>query len=42
MDEKKCVCVRMPSIGVDVVKFRAKTTMEEITFPNDYKGKWVK
>ncbi|WP_407357259.1 peroxiredoxin [Methanolobus sp. WCC5] len=31
----------MPLIGDDAPSFTAKTTMGEINFPNDYKGKWV-
>ncbi len=31
----------MPLIGDDAPKFTAKTTMGEINFPADYKGKWV-
>ncbi|WP_370571854.1 peroxiredoxin [Methanomethylovorans sp.] len=38
MDEEK---VTMPLIGDDAPKFTAKTTMGEIKFPEDYKGKWV-
>jgi peroxiredoxin (alkyl hydroperoxide reductase subunit C) len=33
--------VTMPLIGDDAPSFTAKTTMGEINFPNDYKGKWV-
>ncbi len=33
--------VRMPLIGDTAPSFRAKTTMGEINFPEDYKGKWV-
>jgi len=32
---------KMPLIGDEAPKFKAKTTMGEITFPDDYKGKWV-
>ncbi|MEA1985089.1 MAG: redoxin domain-containing protein [Euryarchaeota archaeon] len=32
---------RMPLIGDDAPKFKAKTTFGEIDFPGDYKGKWV-
>lgn len=38
MDEER---VTMPLIGDDAPKFIAKTTMGEIKFPEDYKGKWV-
>jgi len=31
----------MPLIGDSAPTFKAKTTMGEITFPDDYKGKWV-
>jgi peroxiredoxin (alkyl hydroperoxide reductase subunit C) len=31
----------MPLIGDDAPRFRAKTTMGEINFPEDYKDKWV-
>ncbi|MDO9390710.1 MAG: peroxiredoxin [bacterium] len=31
----------MPLIGDDAPQFKAKTTMGEINFPEDYKGKWV-
>ena len=31
----------MPLIGDDAPAFKAKTTMGEIDFPADYKGKWV-
>ena len=31
----------MPLIGDDAPAFKAKTTMGEIDFPKDYKGKWV-
>lgn len=33
--------VRMPLIGDDAPEFKAVTTMGEINFPQDYKGKWV-
>ncbi|SFM58748.1 peroxiredoxin [Methanolobus profundi] len=33
--------VTMPLIGDDAPTFKAKTTMGEISFPKDYKGKWV-
>ena len=32
---------RMPLIGDTAPAFKAKTTMGEIRFPEDYKGKWV-
>ena len=31
--------VRMPLIGDDAPEFKAKTTMGDINFPEDYKGK---
>jgi len=33
--------ISMPLIGDDAPKFKAKTTMGEINFPDDYKSKWV-
>ncbi len=33
--------VRMPLIGDDAPAFEAVTTQGNISFPNDYKGKWV-
>ncbi len=33
--------IRMPLIGDPAPAFRAKTTMGELNFPQDYKGKWV-
>ena len=33
--------VSMPLIGDTAPSFKAKTTMGEIKFPEDYKGKWV-
>ncbi len=33
--------VRMPLIGDTAPSFKAKTTMGNIQFPEDYKGKWV-
>jgi peroxiredoxin (alkyl hydroperoxide reductase subunit C) len=33
--------VTMPLIGDDAPSFKAVTTMGEISFPKDYKGKWV-
>jgi len=44
MEENKAVeqeVVRLPLIGDPAPSFRAKTTMGEINFPKDYKGKWV-
>jgi peroxiredoxin (alkyl hydroperoxide reductase subunit C) len=38
MEEEK---QSMPLIGDDAPSFKAKTTMGEINFPQDYKGKWV-
>ena len=32
---------RMPLIGDEAPSFKAVTTQGEITFPRDYKGKWV-
>lgn len=32
---------RMPLIGDNAPSFKAKTTMGDISFPEDYKGKWV-
>jgi len=32
---------RLPLIGDDAPSFKAKTTMGDINFPEDYKGKWV-
>ena len=32
---------RMPLIGDEAPEFKAKTTMGDISFPHDYKGKWV-
>jgi peroxiredoxin (alkyl hydroperoxide reductase subunit C) len=31
----------MPLIGDNAPSFKAKTTMGEINFPEDYKGKWI-
>ncbi|MCU0851075.1 MAG: redoxin domain-containing protein, partial [Candidatus Thermoplasmatota archaeon] len=31
----------MPLIGDSAPAFKAKTTMGDINFPDDYKGKWV-
>jgi peroxiredoxin 2/4 len=33
--------IRMPLIGDSAPEFKAKTTMGDINFPQDYKGKWV-
>ena len=33
--------ISMPLIGDDAPKFKARTTIGEINFPEDYKGKWV-
>jgi peroxiredoxin (alkyl hydroperoxide reductase subunit C) len=33
--------VTMPLIGDTAPSFKAKTTMGDINFPDDYKGKWV-
>ena len=33
--------VRLPLIGDPAPSFKAKTTMGDINFPEDYKGKWV-
>ncbi len=33
--------IRMPLIGDDAPSFKAETTAGEISFPADYKGKWV-
>lgn len=41
MDEKDCCQVRMPLIGDDAPAFKAVTTQGDISFPEDYKGKWV-
>ncbi|MBN2053167.1 peroxiredoxin [Candidatus Woesearchaeota archaeon] len=40
MEENK-ETVTMPLIGDTAPSFKAKTTMGEINFPEDYKGKWV-
>ncbi|MBP8988653.1 MAG: peroxiredoxin [Clostridia bacterium] len=37
MDEN----IRMPLIGDPAPAFKAKTTQGDISFPEDYKGKWV-
>lgn len=31
----------MPLIGDNAPSFKAKTTMGEVNFPDDYKGKWI-
>lgn len=41
MDEETKETVSMPLIGDVAPAFKAKTTMGEISFPEDYKGKWV-
>jgi len=41
MEEESKQQMSMPLIGDDAPKFKAKTTMGEINFPDDYKGKWV-
>ncbi|MBN1861338.1 MAG: peroxiredoxin [Candidatus Thermoplasmatota archaeon] len=41
MEEEKKECYSMPLIGDDAPHFTAKTTMGDIKFPDDYKGKWV-
>lgn len=40
MEDNQC-CNRMPLIGDDAPAFKAVTTQGEISFPEDYKGKWV-
>lgn len=40
MDEKKTPC-HMPLIGDTAPSFRAETTHGTMSFPEDYKGKWV-
>ena len=39
MEEECKEQTSMPLIGDDAPKFKAKTTMGEINFPEDYKGK---
>jgi peroxiredoxin (alkyl hydroperoxide reductase subunit C) len=34
-------CVNLPLIGDKAPPFKAKTTQGEISFPQDYEGKWV-
>jgi len=41
MEEEKKECYSMPLIGDEAPHFKAKTTMGEIKFPEDYKDKWV-
>jgi peroxiredoxin 2/4 len=41
MVETECEHIHMPLIGDDAPSFTAVTTQGEITFPEDYKGKWV-
>lgn len=41
MEEEYKENIKMPLIGDDAPKFKAKTTMGEINFPEDYKGKWI-
>jgi peroxiredoxin 2/4 len=41
MVETECEHVHMPLIGDDAPSFAAVTTQGEISFPEDYKGKWV-
>jgi len=41
MDEQGKERPSMPLIGDDAPSFTAKTTMGEMNFPADYKGKWV-
>lgn len=41
MEEQTKEQITMPLIGDTAPSFTAKTTMGEIKFPNDYKGKWV-
>ncbi len=33
--------IQMPLIGDKAPAFKAVTTQEEISFPEDYRGKWV-
>jgi peroxiredoxin (alkyl hydroperoxide reductase subunit C) len=40
-ETKKEEYIRMPLIGDRAPSFKAKTTMGDINFPEDYKGKWV-
>jgi len=41
MEEEIKEPVSMPLIGDDAPAFKAKTTMGDINFPEDYKDKWV-
>ncbi len=41
MEEEFKEKISMPLIGDSAPSFKAKTTMGEINFPADYKGKWV-
>jgi len=41
MEEENKEQVTMPLIGDTAPSFKAKTTMGDINFPEDYKGKWV-
>src|SRR4030042_3352033 len=41
MEDKKKEQMTMPLIGDTAPSFKAKTTMGEINFPDDYKDKWV-
>lgn len=41
MEEENKEQITMPLIGDTAPSFKAKTTMGDINFPEDYKGKWV-
>ena len=41
MEEQVCAKVHMPVIGEAAPAFKAATTQGPISFPEDYKGKWV-
>jgi len=41
MEEEHKEQKHMPLIGDDAPRFKARTTMGEINFPEDYKDKWV-
>jgi len=41
MDDSSPVVTRIPLIGEPAPAFKAKTTQGPISFPEDYKGKWV-
>ncbi len=41
MEEKVLLHERMPLIGDEAPSFKAKTTMGDVSFPEDFKGKWV-